>query len=82
MQTSKLTRFKFERLLARSQSDFRRGLTAVVVFLPQALAFTAASGIEPKFELYTAIVVGTVVAALVVSRSLQRPYLGIRGREG
>ncbi len=42
----------------------------MVVLLPQALAFAAVSEVEPKAELYTAVVVGTVAAALVIS------YLG------
>lgn len=66
------------RLLAHSKNDLTltKGLTAVVVLLPQALVFTAASGVEFKTELYTVVVVATVAAALIVSRSLQGPYLG------
>lgn len=74
MQSSlKLTRSKRDRLLNRS--NLTRGLTAVVVLLPQALAFAAASGVELKAELYIAVVVGTVATALVVPR-LQGPCLG------
>lgn len=59
MQSSlKLTRSKRDRLPNRS--NLTRELTAVVVFLPQALAFAATSGVELKAELYIAVVVGTV----------------------
>ena len=85
MQTWKLTRVKGDRkvqfpsrhrLLNRSKNDhyLTRGLTAVVVLLPQALVFTAASEVEFKIELYAVVVVATV-AALIVLRSLQGPYL-------
>lgn len=85
MQRSlKLTRFKCDRLLAHCKSDLTRGLTAVVVFLPQALAFAAASGVEPKAEFYTAVVAGTVAAALVFSPILQGSCLGknLKGGRG
>ena len=68
MQSSlKLSRLKGDRLFAKRKINFTGGLTAVVVLLPQALAFAAASEVEPKAELYIAVVVGTVAAALVIS---------------
>ncbi|HAA27847.1 MAG TPA: hypothetical protein DCE56_09515 [Cyanobacteria bacterium UBA8553] len=64
-----------DRFLVQHKSNLIKGLTAVVVILPQALVFAAASGIEPKAELYTAIVTGTVLTAWLMTRRLHRPRL-------
>jgi SulP family sulfate permease len=40
------------------KGDFFGGLTAAIVALPLALAFAIASGVDPQYGLYTAIVAG------------------------
>lgn len=74
MQSSlKVTRFQPEdRLPVQRKNSRIKGLIAVAVILPQALAFAAASGIEAKAELYTAVVMGTVLAAWLISHSLNK----------
>ena len=68
MQNSlKLGSFKGDRLLAKRKSNLTGGLTALVVLLPQALVFVAASEVEHKAEFYIAVVVGTIAAALAIS---------------
>lgn len=73
MQSSlKVTRFQSDRLPVQRKNNLIKGLTAVVVILPQALVFAAASDIEAKAELYTAVVIGTVLAAWLISHSLHK----------
>lgn len=61
MQNSlKLPRFN------KHKSNFTKGLTALVVLLPQALIIVAATEVEHT-EFYIAVVVGTVAAALAIS---------------
>lgn len=68
MQNSlKLPRFKSDRLLAKRKSNLTGGLTALVVLLPQALVFVAASEVEHKAEFYIAVVIGTVAVAFAIS---------------
>lgn len=68
MQNSlKLPRFKGDRLPTKRKSNITGGVTALVVLLPQALVFVAASEVEHKAEFYIAVVVGTVAAALAIS---------------
>ena len=74
MQSSlNVTRSTSSPLLAQRKSNSLGGFTAIAILLPQALAFVAASGIEAKAELYTAVVAGTVLVALAIARFLQRP---------
>jgi MFS superfamily sulfate permease-like transporter len=73
MQSSlKVTRFQPDRLPVQRKSSLIKGLISIAVILPQALAFAAASGIEAKAELYTAVVIGTVLAAWLISHSLHK----------
>lgn len=55
-------RLWLDRTFVHWRGDLTGGLTAAVVALPLALAFSVASGVEPKAGLYTAIVAGTVAA--------------------
>lgn len=76
MQNSlKVTSFPTDYLPVQRKSNLTKGLIAVVVILPQALALAAASGIEAKGELYTTVVAGTFLTALAIARSLQGTYL-------
>jgi hypothetical protein len=74
MQNSlKVTRFQSDRLPVQRKSNSIAAITAVAVILPQALVFAAASGIEAKVELYAAVAIGTVLAALSIAHHLQKP---------
>lgn len=74
MQNSlKVTRFQCDRPPVQRNSNSIVGITAVAVILPQALVFAAASGIEAKAELYTAVVIGTALIAWLVARRLHKP---------
>jgi Sulfate permease family len=77
----KVTRFQFDPLPVQYKSNLTKGLTAVAVILPQALAFAAASGIEAKGELYTTVVAGTFLTALAIVRCLQGTYLNKNFKE-
>lgn len=69
----KVTRFKSSFLPSTRQSKPFVGLTALVVLLPQALAFAAASGTEAKTELYTVFITGSVIIAWVITGHLKTP---------
>lgn len=74
MQSSvKVNNFKSPLLPTKRQSNPIVGLSAFVIFLPQALAFAAASGTEAKAELYTAVVIGTFLVAIALARGLNKP---------
>ncbi len=46
-------------------SDLVAGLTVGIVALPLAMAFGIASGVDPKAGLYTAVIAGFIISALV-----------------
>jgi MFS superfamily sulfate permease-like transporter len=76
MQTSlKETSSKSSPLFNPSKSNPIKGIAAFTILLPQVLAFALASGIEPKPELYTAIISGVILAALAIARRIQVGYL-------
>lgn len=67
--------FQSEPVLVQRKSNLIKELIALTVILPQALAFAAASGVEPKAELYTTVIAGSVFMAWAVARRLQGAYL-------
>ena len=57
------------------RKDLLAGLTVAAISLPQAMAYALIAGVEPRFGLYSAIVV-TIVASVFGSSvaSDQRPH--------
>ena len=51
-------------------ADTFAGLTVAAVAVPQAMAYAQIAGLEPKYGLYTAIVMTTVGALLDSSKQL------------
>ena len=51
------------------RKDLLAGLTVAAISLPQAMAYALIAGVEPRFGLYSAIVV-TIVASIFGSSSL------------
>ncbi len=51
-----------------ARKDFVAGLTVAAISLPQAMAYALIAGVEPRFGLYSAIVV-TIVASIFGSSS-------------
>ena len=49
-------------------SDLTAGFTVGIVALPLAMAFTIASGVDPKAGLWTAIIAGFLISTLGGSR--------------
>src|SRR5262249_49731434 len=52
------------------RSDLLAGLTVAAVAVPQAMAYAMVAGIDPKYGLYTAIVMTAVGALLDSSKQL------------
>jgi SulP family sulfate permease len=56
--------------LSKVRSDFIAGVTVAAISLPQSMAYALIAGVDPKFGLYSAIVVAFVVAMFGSSRHL------------
>jgi len=54
--------------LERARKDLLAGVTVAAISLPQAMAYALIAGIDPRFGLYSAIVV-TLVASIFGSSS-------------
>ena len=61
-------KIKFDYDLVRARADFVAGLTVAAISLPQAMAYALIAGVDPRYGLYSAIVV-TVVASIFGSSS-------------
>jgi sulfate permease, SulP family len=61
-------KIKFDYDLVRARADLLAGLTVAAISLPQAMAYALIAGVDPRYGLYSAIVV-TVVAAIFGSSS-------------
>jgi SulP family sulfate permease len=54
--------------IGKAQSDLLAGVTVAAISLPQAMAYALIAGVDPRFGLYSAIVV-TIVASIFGSSS-------------
>jgi SulP family sulfate permease len=61
-------KIKFDYDGLRARADFVAGLTVAAISLPQAMAYALIAGVEPRYGLYSAIVV-TLVASIFGSSS-------------
>src|ERR1700691_1722892 len=61
-------KIKFDYDLARARADLFAGLTVAAISLPQAMAYALIAGVDPRYGLYSALVV-TVVASVFGSSS-------------
>lgn len=77
-----VTRFQSDadRLPVQRKKNPIQRLTAIVVILPQALVFAAASGIEANVELYTAVLVGIILLFWPIAHCLYKPHNSTHGR--
>jgi sulfate permease, SulP family len=61
-------KIKFDYDLPRARADLFAGLTVAAISLPQAMAYALIAGVDPRYGLYSALVV-TVVASIFGSSS-------------
>jgi SulP family sulfate permease len=66
MTVLSLARFKYSWAAARS--DLTAGATVAAIAVPQAMAYALIAGVDPRYGLYSAIIV-TIVAAILGSSS-------------
>jgi sulfate permease, SulP family len=59
---------KFNYSWGKTRSDLLAGVTVAAISLPQAMAYALIAGVDPRFGLYSAIVV-TLVASIFGSSS-------------
>src|SRR5580704_7061466 len=59
---------KFNYSWAKTRNDLLAGVTVAAISLPQAMAYALIAGVDPRFGLYSAIVV-TLVASIFGSSS-------------
>jgi len=48
--------------LGKARADLQAGLTVAVIYLPQSMAYALIAGVDPRFGLFTAIVVTAIGA--------------------
>jgi len=65
---SKLSKFKLNYNWSTARSDLVAGATVAAIAVPQAIAYALIAGVDPKFGLYSAIIV-TIVASILGSSS-------------
>jgi MFS superfamily sulfate permease-like transporter len=77
-----VTRFQSDadRLPVQRKNNAIQRLTSIVVILPQALVFAAASGVEANVELYTAVFVGTILLLWPIAHCFYKPQNSTHGR--
>src|ERR1700691_4934577 len=61
-------KIKIDYDLTRARADLLAGLTVAAISLPQAMAYALIAGVDPRYGLYSAIVV-TIVASIFGSSS-------------
>jgi sulfate permease, SulP family len=61
-------KIKIDYNLVQARADFLAGLTVAAISLPQAMAYALIAGVDPRYGLYSAIVV-TIVASIFGSSS-------------
>ena len=65
---SKFSKFKLNYNWSTARSDLVAGATVAAIAVPQAIAYALIAGVDPKFGLYSAIIV-TIVASILGSSS-------------
>jgi SulP family sulfate permease len=59
---------KFDYSWGKTRNDLLAGVTVAAISLPQAMAYALIAGVDPRFGLYSAIVI-TLVASIFGSSS-------------
>src|SRR6202041_3380541 len=61
---------KFDYSWGKTRNDLLAGVTVAAISLPQAMAYALIAGVDPRFGLYSAIVVTTIASILGSSSHL------------